>query len=1450
MASSPRPSSDADAPLAGVGSVAAGLRARRSRVAGITGARRLSGVGDVGRAALRFGALTFLSQSARRRELARTAGAAHMLVRPPDYYSGSHARDDALAATPIRTGDAAYDALLARRARKVRAAAPPQPAPRGLPSTVHRHGRSAAGPMTGPGSMLRRLTPAPVPVVPNAATTGGKLTIAATPAPQAPRRRQTRPQAQQRSPRGGDDRPGHRAPRQTAPLTVAPVARRSPLASPSPAQADPSATARSALGRLVNGPDAITTPSFDALLDSLSGRVPAAPVVESPAPRPDAGSSQRPATPPGAIDELAIARIFDRASSAEDAVDDEPLRPELVARASRAARALPIAVVSVHASSRALTSQPAEPGTVRRLSFARTSALAGRSPWDDVKRLPVGMGTTAVPMAARASATETVQRIGAVTRPSSSRSPRTPDTESARTAVAAQGSPAAPALVLRRARAGGGVSWTTSSAAPASRLALPRGLRIAPAAPTLAAGPASGSAGGGTESLAEAVRRVFGAPAASSAKPTSAAASRLVAPPAAIPVARMPDAAAVSPRPVASPATTERAQPGRPTPRTDQRRPVAPVTPAAPRAATGTGAATSPTAASSSPRYVLTASRPGVAAGGIAIARHWAALPDEPAHAATDAGTAAIPGSLFATPGTALAGLSGAARRSFARPGTVVSASTTHAPLARAEHAAADRRIARLDVSRLAVGAPTAVSRAVSTPADPAPTSVERLTAVQAAGLAAERRRARVTVRRLPLGAAAGPLAASRGAMLDAVGERRHGSAAAVSATRAPGATGEPAANHIARRLAALESPFELVRRAPVGGAPAIVLRAADAANGTDARQGAVPPVTGSATTASSRSVLLPGRRTAASVSAPTVSAASETGGTRSPRSMPARSVGQRRMLGGSLLLPTAGAASAAPSGPQPAGTHIAQRLAALAGSSSFDAVRRLPVGAPAAVVTATTTGGARSGRDAATAASRERQRTAPETAARSGRVAARVGHPPAAARDQNGGTPRVRRALVLPNARVLPSAGHHAADIAAARVAERPFANHVARRFAAAESPGDALRRLPVGASAAVVVASRPAPSAVATAGRSAADAGTRDQLVRRSGMLPMAPQPATAPGSVLPGLRSAAARAIGRTATPRSAARAAVPAAASATASRLRDLVATGAFEAPPGSPDRLQRAASATAAGSAPPMPVLRSAAERFEHVLRSADVTDRPVALPERFRPLAERIVGPRIAVQVVHGAVTRKALAAAGHAAATTERTIHLPTRPDAGARTMAIVAHELEHVAVPSAIPRFHGGVDSPEERQAIRTEQIVRRLARKVDERGGSTAAAGIAGLPVGGLTAFGRSGSGAPAAPPGPPIPASALSAGGGSSTSIQRSPARAAPSTAAGAPPADRTIRREVTFAPLTSPSPETDESTGSDQPPALSAAQLSAIIRAVEDRLLEEIERRGGLSRGAF
>jgi hypothetical protein len=449
---------------------------------------------------------------------------------------------------------------------------------------------------------------------------------------------------------------------------------------------------------------------------------------------------------------------------------------------------------------------------------------------------------------------------------------------------------------------------------------------------------------------------------------------------------------------------------------------------------------------------------------------------------------------------------------------------------------------------------------------------------------------------------------------------------------------------------------------------------------------------------------------------------------------------------------------------------------------------------------------------------------------------------------------PRLRRSLLLPNARVRATASPARG---LGRTGERTEpnqpqrgGNHIARRLAALESPGDAVRRLPVGAPAVVLAGRPPASVPVAAAATVRAAAAATERLVRRSIALAAAPVPAAAPGRVLPGRRAAAGDTSTRLVARSSSASTATP---TSTAARLRELVATGAFEAP-----GTARVPVAPPAGATAGTPVLRTAAERFEQVQRTARVADRPVVLPQRFRPLAERIVGPRIAVRVVHGAVTRKALAAAGHDAATTDRTIHLPARPDASARTMSVVAHELEHVAAPSAIPRFHGGVASPEETRATRTEQIVARLARSVDERGGSAASAGIAGLPVGGLTAFGRSGAGAGAA--GPAVPASADPPRASTSSSSTSSTVRRSPSTstsggsstsssspATGAGGSDQPVRRSPQPGRII---PNQDESSGSDQAPALSPAQLSAIIRAVEDRLLEEIERRGGLSRGAF
>ncbi|HVM53097.1 MAG TPA: DUF4157 domain-containing protein [Acidimicrobiales bacterium] len=516
------------------------------------------------------------------------------------------------------------------------------------------------------------------------------------------------------------------------------------------------------------------------------------------------------------------------------------------------------------------------------------------------------------------------------------------------------------------------------------------------------------------------------------------------------------------------------------------------------------------------------------------------------------------------------------------------------------------------------------------------------------------------------------------------------------------------------------------------------------------------------------------------------------------------------------------------------ASASLAPRTAALGADAVSDLARRAPVAAPVAVV-----GERRPNRSSAAEPGAGGPRPSVVAAARRHRTSASGPHTLAVSA---GGAHADRRPPLLPNARRAagpggddglmpqPSMAHGALvrrssllpTAPASRRAEigpstpsgaAPAATTFARGVAAFETAGLDVRRQPVGTPAALVAArtgQRPPTT-------------TESGAQRRSLSLPTAP--ASAASTVLPSARGPRTRGRPRamsTAHPLTAERA--TGAGATTAERLRELVATGAFDGGP---------------------VLRRTAADRFHDVIRRSPTVDRPASLPQRFRPLADRIVGPGVAIQVVHGAVTRRALAAAGHEAATTDRTIHLPTRPDASATTMSVVAHELEHVAAPSPVARFHGGPASPEEARAMRTEQVVRRLARDIDRRGGP-GHPGTAGLPVAAMPAFGRSGTGAP-------------SGGRGDVQRSARPPAPTTGSTRAARPTAgasttgggDR-IHRAPTDAIVVQPtgesgSPETSDSGGSA---ALSSAQLSAIIRAVEDRLVEEIERRGGLRRGAF
>ncbi|MFT4657739.1 MAG: hypothetical protein ACI8V4_001918 [Ilumatobacter sp.] len=128
----------------------------------------------------------------------------------------------------------------------------------------------------------------------------------------------------------------------------------------------------------------------------------------------------------------------------------------------------------------------------------------------------------------------------------------------------------------------------------------------------------------------------------------------------------------------------------------------------------------------------------------------------------------------------------------------------------------------------------------------------------------------------------------------------------------------------------------------------------------------------------------------------------------------------------------------------------------------------------------------------------------------------------------------------------------------------------------------------------------------------------------------------------------------------------------------------------------------------APSAPP----RTSAElvtRFMTEL-SATVQRRPDVLPSSYRPMADAITGGR-RVLLSTDSSSRRALQAVGKVAATTNDTIHIDPTAAPRRRIDEVMAHELTHVAHPSATPRFFDDIDhSPEERKA---EQVAAIIAR-----------------------------------------------------------------------------------------------------------------------------------------
>ena len=294
------------------------------------------------------------------------------------------------------------------------------------------------------------------------------------------------------------------------------------------------------------------------------------------------------------------------------------------------------------------------------------------------------------------------------------------------------------------------------------------------------------------------------------------------------------------------------------------------------------------------------------------------------------------------------------------------------------------------------------------------------------------------------------------------------------------------------------------------------------------------------------------------------------------------------------------------------------------------------------------------------------------------------------------------------------------------------------------------------------------------------------------------------------------------------------------------------------------RLQRSTStdpATGATSTLAVAAVRPAAARVattaHSLAREPDLADRFMTelgrhrqerarpLPVQFRSIADVIVADRTP-RISTGRASRQALAAVDKVAATTGDVIHLARAPSAGtpsAELAGIIAHELTHVANPSPAPRFFDDDrHSAEERRATEIGEIMRstRLRPVAAPRPSR-------GAPMSITTDFDDATESLRRRV------ASSGAAGSGGADTIQRKfsgsigghRAQQGSANAASAPATNTLSEAE----PLSGAS-----ATGSSMSRAefrkLLRENFDAVIELLEDRLIADLERRGGRYRKDF
>jgi hypothetical protein len=259
-----------------------------------------------------------------------------------------------------------------------------------------------------------------------------------------------------------------------------------------------------------------------------------------------------------------------------------------------------------------------------------------------------------------------------------------------------------------------------------------------------------------------------------------------------------------------------------------------------------------------------------------------------------------------------------------------------------------------------------------------------------------------------------------------------------------------------------------------------------------------------------------------------------------------------------------------------------------------------------------------------------------------------------------------------------------------------------------------------------------------------------------------------------------------------------------------------------------------------------------ADRFLAELASRPRTA-PYELPRHARPLAAAIVGDR-PVRISTDATTRAALRSVGKRAATAGDVVHLDRPLGTGRDDLAVLAHELTHVAHPSPAPRFFDDDRrGPEERQAEEMAEIIRRNparptgprrpdAPQIGSQRGRSSARPVAPPPRAG-SASGSAPAPAPPRPSTPPPGTFSASAMAAQITGGSAGPDPLTPVVHQTAPPAP-----DVTAS--SSSSLSSSDSGAAERSIGVTLDQLDRLVEMLQDRIIVELERRGGRNRGGF